>query len=124
MPSTKVNGLVISAMDMASSAGPITLSTMASGLMTKLMDMVNCITQMATYMKVTGLTIRPMVKEHTFMLMVLATWVPGKTINRMGLVRRRGLTALCIKETTTKVRSMDKVNSLSLIHQYMRVNSV
>lgn len=79
---------------------------------------------MATFMKGTGWTIRPMAKELTFMQMELAMSAPGKMINRMDSVRRRGLTVHSIKATTSKVRSMDKVSSLSLIRRCTKVNFV
>jgi len=82
------------------------------------------ITQMVTFMKATGLTIKQMEKEPTLTLMAPSMLVNGKTTNNMVLDLKPGQTELFMKGFTLRVKSMVRENLHLQMAQFIRVSSI
>ena len=83
---------------------------LVTGLMIKLMAMVNYIMQMVTYTKENGQMIKPMAGACILTPMELNIMENGRMINNMVKVQNLGLMVQYMKENTTKVKRTAEEN--------------
>ena len=82
-----------------------------TGDSTKPVDMANSGMSMATYLRVSGLMIRPMGMEFTFIRMEPGMKVSGEMIFSTDKEKKSGPTTPCMRASTMKARSTEKAST-------------
>ena len=88
--------------------GPMVQFTRDTGLIIRLMAMVDSSTQMEMFIKVNGQTMLLMDKENTSIQMALNTLVNGKMINKMVMVLKPGQMEPDTKAIMSMAKNLDK----------------
>ena len=102
---TRASGRAISEMALASSYGPMALSTLASGLTTRPTEKEDSSTRMATFMREIGRMTRLMGMASTSIQMEICTEATGKMISRMASDLSHGQIPPATEGSTAKEES-------------------
>jgi hypothetical protein len=121
---TMENGSVDSETGTVSNNGLMAQGTRDTGKIIGLMEKVNSLILMVTFMMATGSMIKPTAMAFTIISMVLCMRVSGEMIFNMEKEKNLGLINLCTKVNTWPVKNTDLVSIPGMMAQDIKENGM